>query len=179
MCLRVARVDFVVAAGRSRGRRVAAAQGGADVVIDTTEISVGEYARQSGRRFTALLECSAAPGSVAEALSVLEPGGCCVEVALTAEAAAVPLGPLVGDGLRLAGSCAFSYPTYEAAVGHITSGRVPAGDLISERVSLAATPATLVRLRQPGDLVRVLVRPGLTGGPPEPGPRAGPEVSQH
>jgi threonine dehydrogenase-like Zn-dependent dehydrogenase len=159
MCLRLAGVDLIVAAGRSPGRRAAAAAAGADVVINTRETGVAEYARRSGRRFAAVLECSAAPGSVAEALSVLEPGGCCVEVALTAEAAAVPLGPLVGDGLRLAGSCAFSYPAYQAAVGHIASGRVPAGDLISERVNLAATPSALVRLRQPGDLVRVLTCP--------------------
>jgi (R,R)-butanediol dehydrogenase / meso-butanediol dehydrogenase / diacetyl reductase len=170
MCLRLAGVDTIVAAGRSPGRRAAATAVGACTVIDTREISVAEYARRSGRRFAAVLECSGAPGSVSEALGLLEPGGSCVEVALTSESAAVPLGRLVGDGLRLAGSCAFSYPTYRAAVEHLASGRVPAGDLISERVSLDATPAALKRLRDPGDLVRVLVRPGRpeAGTSPDP-----------
>jgi len=142
------------------GRRAAAGAVGADEVIDTREVSVREYAARQDCRFAAVLECSAAPGAVADALAVLEPGGICVEVALTAEKVPVPLDQLVGDGLRLAGSCAFSYPDYHAAVTHVVSGRVPVTALISERVSLAGTPAALARLRQPGSLVRVLSRPG-------------------
>jgi (R,R)-butanediol dehydrogenase / meso-butanediol dehydrogenase / diacetyl reductase len=71
---------------------------------------------------------------------------------------------MVGDGLRLSGTCAFSNPVYEIAVGHLAAGRVPAADLISERVSLEDTPAALVRLREPGDLVRILTRPGGSPG---------------
>ncbi len=160
MALRLAGVDAIVAAGRSAGRRAAAARVGAGVVIDTRQVGVTEYATQAGLRFTAAIECSGAPGSVAEALGLLEPGGSCVEVALTSEDAAVPLLRMVGDGLRLSGTCAFSNPAYEAAVGHLAAGRVPAADLISERVSLADTPAALVRLRAPGDLVKILTRPG-------------------
>ncbi len=91
--------------------------------------------------------CAARPN-----LGITAPGG-------YAEYAAVPLGRLVGDGLRLAGSCAFSYPVYQAAVEHIAAGRVPVASLISERVSLDGAPSALLRLRQPGDLVRVLTRP--------------------
>jgi threonine dehydrogenase-like Zn-dependent dehydrogenase len=160
MALRLAGVDRIVAAGRSPGRRSAATAVGADVVIDTRELSATEYARQADLRFSAVLECSGASGSVAEALSVLAPGGSCIELALTSEVAAVSLLRMVGDGLRLAGTCAFSYPVYEAAVGHIVAGRVPVTALISERVSLGDTPAALVRLREPGHLVRVLTRPG-------------------
>jgi (R,R)-butanediol dehydrogenase / meso-butanediol dehydrogenase / diacetyl reductase len=160
MALRLAGVEHIVAVGRSPGRRAAARAIGADVVIDTRDMSVPEYAQQAGRRFAAVLECSAAPGSVAAALGVLEPGGTCVEVALTPESACVPLLQLVAGGLRLAGTCAFSYPVYEAAVGHIAAGRVPVAALISERVGLDDTPSALVRLREPGELVRVLTRPG-------------------
>jgi (R,R)-butanediol dehydrogenase / meso-butanediol dehydrogenase / diacetyl reductase len=159
MALRLAGVDHITAAGRSPGRRAAAGAVGADAVIDTGQLSVTRYAREQGLRFAAAIECSAAPGSFAEALGLLEPGGSCVEVGLTAETAAVPLPRLVGDGLRLAGTCAFSYPAYETAVGHITAGRVPVTALISERVSLDDTPAALIRLRKPGDLVRVLTCP--------------------
>jgi threonine dehydrogenase-like Zn-dependent dehydrogenase len=162
MGLRLAGVELIVAAGRSPGRRAAAELVGADEVIDTREIGVAEYARQKGHRFAAAFECSAAPGAFEEAMGVLEPGGTCVEVALSSESTAVTLGALVGDGLRLAGSCAFSYPTYQAAVEHIAAGRVPVTALISERVSLDDTPAALVRLRRPGELVRVLTRPGAT-----------------
>lgn len=160
MALRLAGAGLVVAAGRSQGRRDAAAAVGADEVFDTREISVTDYARRGGHRFAAVLECSAAPGAVTEALDVLAPGGICVEVALTPESVPVPLGKLVGDGLRLAGSCAFAYPAYRAAVGHIVNGQVPVTALISERVTLAATPDALARLRTPGSLVRILTRPG-------------------
>ena len=64
MALRLAGAGPIVAAGRSAGRRQAAADVGADVVIDTREISVEEYAMQSGTRFAAVLECSAAPGAL-------------------------------------------------------------------------------------------------------------------
>jgi (R,R)-butanediol dehydrogenase / meso-butanediol dehydrogenase / diacetyl reductase len=82
-----------------------------------------------------------------------------VEVALKPEAASVPLFYMLSEGLHLAGSCAFSDETYQAAVGHLIDGRVPAGRLISERVSLADTPSALLRLRTPGTLVRILSRP--------------------
>jgi (R,R)-butanediol dehydrogenase / meso-butanediol dehydrogenase / diacetyl reductase len=159
MCLRLAGAELIVGAGRSPGRRAAAAKAGAGEVIDTSQISVGEFARQAGRRFAAVLECSAAPGAITEALSVLEPGGICVEVALTPETPPVSLMGMVSSGLRLAGSCSYSPAEYEAAVDHIASGRVPAADLISERVSLDALPSALARLRHPGSLVRLLARP--------------------
>jgi threonine dehydrogenase-like Zn-dependent dehydrogenase len=159
MELRLAGAGPIVAAGRSAGRRAAAADVGADVVIDTRAVSVPDFVEQSGTRFAAALECSAAPGAVGEALNALEPGGTCVEVALTPESVPVQLFHLLSEGLHLVGSCAFSDETYRTAVGHIAAGQVPVERLISERVSLAGTPDALVRLRSPGELVRILSRP--------------------
>ncbi|MBX6355232.1 MAG: alcohol dehydrogenase catalytic domain-containing protein [Micromonosporaceae bacterium] len=159
IALRLAGVDAVVAAGRSPGRRAAAAAVGADVVVDTREVSIVDYAKQHGTRFTAVLECSAAPGAAMEALEVLAPGGTFVEVGLATDVAPVPLPRLVGEGLTLTGSCAFDAPTYQRAVDHIVAGRAPVAALISERVGLDATPEALVRLRTPGELVRLLTRP--------------------
>ena len=98
MALKLAGAGPIVAAGRWAGRRQAAADVGADVVIDTREISVADYAKQSGTLFAAALECSAAPGAFNEALAVTEPGGTVVEVALTPESALVPLFPLISEG---------------------------------------------------------------------------------
>jgi threonine dehydrogenase-like Zn-dependent dehydrogenase len=80
-------------------------------------------------------------------------------VALTTDVPAVNLFGLVQGGFRMAGTCAYSYASSEAAVGHIAAGRVPVETIISERVSLDDTPAALVRLRRPGDLVRILSMP--------------------
>ena len=160
MALRLAGAGPIVAAGRSAGRRAAAADVGADVVIDSREISVEEYAAQSGTRFAAVLECSAAPGAFTEGLAVLEPGGTCVEVALTPEIASLPLFGMLSEGLHLVGACAFSDETYRESVAHIAAGRVPVERLVSERVSLDETPDALRRLQTPGSLVRILSRPG-------------------
>ncbi|NEK56393.1 alcohol dehydrogenase catalytic domain-containing protein [Geodermatophilus sabuli] len=160
MALKAAGVDLVVGAGRSAGRRAAARAAGADVVIDTRETSVADHVAATGRPFDAVLECSAAPGAVEEALSVLGSGGTCVEVALAEGSASVPLVGLVGAGLRLVGSCAFARPQFDAAVRAVVTGRIAAGDLITERVGLDDTPDALVRLRTPGELVRVLTLPG-------------------
>jgi threonine dehydrogenase-like Zn-dependent dehydrogenase len=159
VALRLAGVDRVVGVGRSAGRLAAAAAVGADAVVDTRETSVPDYAANTGARFTAVLECSGAPGALAHAMVVLEPGGVYVEVALSAETAPLPLLRLVGDGLTITGSCAFDADTYARSVDHIGAGRVPVAALVSERVGIEATPEALVRLRAPGDLVRVLTRP--------------------
>jgi len=160
MALRLAGVDHIVGAGRSPGRRAAATAVGADAVIDTRETSVAEYVAASGRPFAAVLDCSGAIGLFAESLEVLAGGGTFVEVALTSDVPAVNLFGLVQGGFRMAGTCAYSYASYEAAVGHIAAGRVPVASLISERVSLDDTPSALFRLRQPGSLVRILSMPG-------------------
>ncbi len=160
MALRLAGVDHIVGAGRSPGRRAAAAAVGADAVIDTRQISVRDYVAESGRKFQAVLDCSGATGLFAESLDVLAGGGTFVEVALATEAPSVSLFGLVQGGLRMAGTCAYSYRSYEAAVEHIAAGRVPADAIISERVSLDDTPSALARLQKPGDLVRILSLPG-------------------
>ena len=159
IALKLAGAGPIVAAGRSAGRRAAAADVGADVVIDTRETSVAEYAAQSGTLFAAVLECSASPGAFNEALAVTEPGGTVVEVALTPESASVPLFPLISEGHHVVGSCAFSDLTYRESVGYLASGSVPVERLVSERVSLDGTPDALRRLQTPGTLVRIISRP--------------------
>jgi threonine dehydrogenase-like Zn-dependent dehydrogenase len=161
MALQLSGVDQIVGAGRSPGRRAAATAIGADAVFDTRQTSLAGFAAENGRKFTAVLDCSGATGLLRESLEVLEPGGAFVEVALTTDVPAIPLFDLVQGGLRMYGTCAYSYQTYEAAVGHIAAGRVAVAELISERVSLDGTPDALMRLRTPGDLVRILALPGL------------------
>jgi len=82
-----------------------------------------------------------------------------VEVALTQEAASVPLFPIISDGHHIVGSCAFSDETYRESVAHLIAGRVPVDRLVSERVSLDDTPDALRRLQTPGSLVRIISRP--------------------
>jgi threonine dehydrogenase-like Zn-dependent dehydrogenase len=130
---------------------------GADDVIDTRETSVASL----GARFAAVIECSGAPGAVQESIGVLEPGGRCVAVALSSEVVAMSVLGMVSDGIGILGSCAFDAAGYAAAVEHIAAWRVPVADIISERIGLREVPDMLTRLREPGDVVRVLAKPGL------------------
>jgi len=159
VALRLAGVERIVAAGRSPGRRAAAAAVGATDVIDTREVSVREHARAEGLSYAAVLECSAAPSAVPDAMAVLGPGGVCVVVALAPHEVPVALFPLLSEGQALVGSCAFDTHHYRAAVDHIVTGRAGTHTLVSEEVDLVSTPDALQRLRTPGELVRILTRP--------------------
>lgn len=164
IALKLAGVEHIVAAGRSRARRAAAEALGVTDVIDTRAISVPDYSASTGVRFTAVLECSGAPNASDDALAVLEPAGVLVELGVVSHLVSAPIIALVGNGTTIVGSCAFDHVTYQEAVDAIASGQAPVGSLVSERVDLAGTPDALYRLRSPGDLVRVLCMPGVAAG---------------
>jgi threonine dehydrogenase-like Zn-dependent dehydrogenase len=157
--LRLAGAGTIVAVGRSPGRRAAAAAVGADVVLDSRETDLKQWVADTGTLFASAYECSGSQQGFDDSLSVLAPGGALVEVALAAEPVTLDLRRILGGGIRLLGSCAFGPPQYERAVAHLVSGEVDATQLVSERVSLEELPDMLVRLRHPGELVRVLVQP--------------------
>lgn len=157
--LRLAGAGRIVAVGRSAGRRAAAAAVGADVVIDSRETDLVGWAGEHQTNFASAYECSASIQGYEDSLRVLAPAGTFVEVALAGEPVTLDLRQLLGGGLRLAGSCAFGPAEYERAVAHLRAGEVDAAGMISERVGLDELPDALVRLRRPGELVRVVVQP--------------------
>jgi threonine dehydrogenase-like Zn-dependent dehydrogenase len=159
MALRLAGAGRVIAVGRSAGRRAAAAAVGAHVVLDAREVNVVSYLAEAGLRCVSAYECSGAPHALGETVAVLAPGGVSVQVALPAQVSPLRVRELVGGGLRIVGSCAFGPENYARAVECLVTGQVPGPSLVSERVPLDAAPGALTRLRDPGDLVRVLVRP--------------------
>ena len=159
--LRAAGAGKIVAVGRSEGRRSAAAALGADVVLDSRETSLAEYARANGVAFAQAFECSAAPEAVADCASVLAVGGTLVEVALPDAPPAVPVRSFVTRSLRLVGSCAYGPEEYRRAVQLLSRGELDVRPLVSERVPLSGAPDAFRRLRRPENLVGVLVQPWL------------------
>lgn len=157
--LRLAGAGTIVGVGRSPGRRAAAAAVGADVVLDSRETDLAEWAADTKTSFASAYECSASTQGYEDSLKVLAPAGTFVEVALAGEPVTLDLRQLLGGGLRLAGSCAFGPAQYERAVAHLRSGEVNAAQMISERVGIDELPDALIRLQHPGELVRVLVQP--------------------
>ena len=161
LALRASGAGRIVAVGRSPGRRAAAAAVGADVVLDSGETNVAEYAAGAGLRFPQVYECSAAPEALSLCVPTLAVGGTVVEVALPSASAPLDVRRLVGLNLRLVGSCAFGVEEYRRAVELLCTGAVDPAPLVSERVPLPEAPHALERLRRPRDLVGVLVQPGL------------------
>ncbi|MGH3387511.1 MAG: zinc-binding dehydrogenase, partial [Actinomadura sp.] len=116
----------------------------------------------AGLSFAHAFECSGAHGVVGELLPTLRTRGTVVEVALAGDPEPIDLRLLVGRNLRLIGSCAFGDAEFTRALDLIAAGRVDAGALVSERVSLPDAPEAFRRLRDPKHLVGVLVQPWRT-----------------
>jgi threonine dehydrogenase-like Zn-dependent dehydrogenase len=158
--LRAAGAGTIVAVGRSSGgRRAAAAALGADVVLDSRETDVAQYVRGAGIRIAQAYECSGDEQALVVCGEALALRGTIVAVALRRAPAAIDVHRFVTGALRMVGACAFGNADYARALELISSGRATVEPLISERVPLAEGPAAFVRLRQPGDLVSVLVQP--------------------
>lgn len=159
LALRASGAGRIVAVGRSQRRREAAAAVGADVVLDSRETNVAEYAAENGLAFAQVFECSAAPDAIPTCVPTLAVGGTLVEVALPRTPAQVDARLFVSRNLHLVGSCAFGPQQYRRALELIASGKVDVEPLVSERVPLDRAPDAFKRLQRPENLVGILVQP--------------------
>jgi threonine dehydrogenase-like Zn-dependent dehydrogenase len=163
--LRASGAGCIVAVGRSSaGRRAAAAAVGADVVLDSRQTDVAQYVRDGGLVISQTYECSGDRQALMACQHSLRAGGTIVGVALGGTVD-LDLHMFVGRGQRMVSACAYGNRDFQRALDLIASGVVDVRPLISERVPLCAAPDAFVRLRQPGELVSVLVQPGLRGKP--------------
>jgi threonine dehydrogenase-like Zn-dependent dehydrogenase len=160
--LRALGAGTIIGVGRSSvGRRVAAGRVGADVVLDSRETDVAAYVAEHGIEVSQAYECSADPRALVVLTRAVRAAGTIVAVAIGRAPAAFDTHLFVVKGQRMFGACAFGNRDFARALELIASGTVDVAPLISERVPLAAGPDAFVRLRHPGDLVSVLVQPGL------------------
>ena len=161
--LRASGAGCIVAVGRSSaGRRAAAAAVGADVVLDSRHTDVARYVRDAGLVISQTYECSGDRQALVACQHSVRAGGTVVGVALGGTVD-LDLHTFVGRGQRLVSACAYGERDFRRALELIGSGVVDVRPLISERVPLRAAADAFVRLRQPGDLVSVLVQPGYPG----------------
>jgi threonine dehydrogenase-like Zn-dependent dehydrogenase len=158
--LRAAGANTIIAVGRaSTGRREAAARVGADIVLDSRETDVAEYAGARGIEVSQAYECSADPGALDVLSRAVRTGGTLVAVALTQMPSTIDIRRFVTKAQRIVSACAFGNRDFAHSLELIASGAVRVEPLISECVPLAAAPEAFVRLRRPGNLVSVLVQP--------------------
>lgn len=160
--LRALGAETIIAVGRSSaGRRLAAARLGADVVLDSRETDVAAYVAEHGIEVSQAYECSADPQALVVLSRAVRGAGSIVAVALGWTPAAFDTHLFVAKGQRMFGACAYGNKDFGRALELIASGAVNVEPLITERVPLDQGPEAFVRLRQPGELVSVLVQPGL------------------
>jgi threonine dehydrogenase-like Zn-dependent dehydrogenase len=159
VALRLAGAGTIVAVGRSAGRREAAGELGADVVLDGRQTDAAAYVAEHGLEIGSAYECAGSPDALATALASLSPGGVCVEVALTPQPVTISPLALLRNGLTLTTSSAFAPDTYLRAVELLADGRVPVERLVSARLGLSDAPGALMRLRDPGALISIAIEP--------------------
>jgi threonine dehydrogenase-like Zn-dependent dehydrogenase len=168
LALRAAGAGTIVAVGRSSaGRRAAASVMGADVVLDSRDVGPAEYVREKHLSISHAYECSADPRGLDICIEAVKPCGTIVGLALGNQPSSLNTHRFVARGLRLLSGCAYGSADFARALDLIASGKVDVVPLISERVPLEQAPEMLVRLRQPGDLVSVLVQPWRTAAQSE------------
>jgi threonine dehydrogenase-like Zn-dependent dehydrogenase len=161
--LRAAGAGTIVAVGRaSVGRREAATYVGADIVLDSRETDVADYVAARGIDVAQAYECSGDSQALVVLSRAVRTAGTLVAVALGTSPAAFDTHLFVAKGLRMFGACAHANGDFARALDLIASGQAQVERLISERVCLEDGPAAFARLRQPGQLVSVLVQPWRT-----------------
>lgn len=162
--LRLRGAGRVIAVGRSQGRRAAAEEIGADVVLDGREVDLIEYCKENDLLFPAIFDCAGPTDALWTLQQVVAPNGTCVLLALTDEPAPVNVRLAIRKGLHIVGSSAYTREIFRSAVDHLAAGRVPGHILISETISLDEAPEAMVRMRTPGDTVGLVVHPQSAGG---------------
>jgi (R,R)-butanediol dehydrogenase/meso-butanediol dehydrogenase/diacetyl reductase len=111
-----------------------------------------------------VLECSGAPGSLADAMAASDKAGRIVLVGITAESAPLDVLPVVTGERELIGSLSHVYDEdFTNAVTMLASGVVDAEPLITARIALsAALQDGLLAIGAPkAGQVKILVGPGL------------------
>jgi threonine dehydrogenase-like Zn-dependent dehydrogenase len=158
--LRAQGAGTIVAVGRSsEGRRAAAATLGADVVLDSRDTDAADYVRGAGIELNQAYECSGDPQALVICGRALVAGGSIVAVALSRTPAVFDTHMFVTRRLSLLSACAYGNADFARALDLISSGRANVQPLISQRLSLQQAPAAFERMRNPGELVSVLVQP--------------------
>lgn len=183
LALRALGAEEIVAIGRSAGRRRAAGEVGADVVVDATCVDLDAFFTEHSGRFDAAFECSGAETAFDLLVRALRSCGRLVEIALTSHVATVPLADLLAKNLHVIGSCAYGPREFAESLSLVGSGAVDPTPLVSARPGLDEAPQVFVDLRRPKELVAALVQPWRPAPPlpppPPPPPQPPPSAPRH
>jgi 2-desacetyl-2-hydroxyethyl bacteriochlorophyllide A dehydrogenase len=104
-------------------------------------------------------ECAGAPGTLAQAGSLVRRGGTVSLVALAAKPATIEPGAWLGQELRLVASLGYVRDEFDRVQDLMVDGRVTPEALVSARASLSELPSAFEQLDREPDAVKILIRP--------------------
>lgn len=108
--------------------------------------------------FDVLLECSGAPGVLAEALPRLRPAGRAAVIGMTKTDPILPLSSYTPKELTISLVNRYAH-TWPTAISLISSGRVNAAAVITHHFPLAATQDALLLSRTVSDSLKAIIHP--------------------
>lgn len=118
-----------------------------------------EYGEQpTDRRFDVLLECSGAPGVLAQGLARLGPNGRAAMVGMPKKPVELPLSNLNVNELTLGLVNRYSH-TWPTAIALISSGRVDAASIITHHFPLAEAESALTLAERETNSLKAIVHP--------------------
>lgn len=118
-----------------------------------------EKAGEAGRRgFDVLLECSGAPGVLADGLGRLRANGRAAMVGLPKQAVELPLSNLNVNELTISLVHRYAH-TWPTAISMISSGQVDAASIVTHRFPLDRTAEALMLSKQVPDSMKAIIEP--------------------
>lgn len=149
----------VVVQDLSEWQRDRALQMGAhDFVVDPAD-PVGSAERALGGKADVVFECVGVPGLIAQATDQVRSDGTVVLLGLCTRPDTINSFAMLSKQVKLITSAFFTRQEYEAALDALDRGAVEPRLLVTDTISLAATPEVFERLRQRSHQCKVLINP--------------------
>lgn len=141
-------------------RERALAMGATDFVVDPAD-PIGSAERALGGKADIVFECVGMPGLIAQGVEQVRNRGTIVLLGLCTRPDTFNSFAMLSKEVRLVTSAFFLRQEYEAALDALNSGAVEPRLLVSDTISLDATPAVFETLKKRTHECKVLIDPGL------------------
>jgi len=132
---------------------------GATGFVAEPEDPVGAAQRALDGKADIVIECVGRPGLIAQAVEQIRPRGTILLLGLCTQPDTINTFAMLSKEIRLVTSAFFHAQEYEAALDALCSGAPEPRHLVSDTISLAATPQRFEALRQRTHDCKVLINP--------------------
>lgn len=132
---------------------------GADVFVVDPSDPIGSAETGLGGKADIVFECVGVPGLIDQAVSQVRPRGTILLLGLCTKPDTLHTFPMLGKEVKLVTSAFFTRQEYEAALDALEAGAAEPRHLVTDTISLSATPDVFESLKQRGAQCKVLIAP--------------------